>query len=169
MHSWLFELCWKMVLLVLPWKMVFSCTRALAWPCTAMPEARNEWIRFFITWERQPELVTPQGLVRSQVNESPIIKLRGTSTLGRSALSQESSWKGCRGQPEHQRRLPRKGDGSAVGVSQAQSRERCFRKKEQCEKGPQTEEVVPEARATDGPAEATMSPPLPSHSAWMHS
>lgn len=36
-----------------------------------------------ITWERQPELVTPQGLVGSQVNESPMIKPRGKAEHAR--------------------------------------------------------------------------------------
>ena len=60
------------------------------------------------------------------------------------------------GQPENQRRFL----GEVLGKHRAG--ESCSRKKEQCGKGPQTEGLVPEARAIDDPAEATVRPPLPS-------
>lgn len=55
------------------------------------------------------------------------------------------------GQPENQRRFLGKVLGKLWEFLRHRAGEGCSRKQEQCEKGPQTEGVVPEARAIDDP------------------
>lgn len=110
MHSWLFNLLEDgLIGPALEDGVVLHQGLGVALHCNA--GGRNEWIRFFITWERQPELVTPQGLVGSQVNESPMIKPRGTSTLGRSSTEPRELMERLSRPAQGAGRLPGKGDG----------------------------------------------------------